>query len=181
MNEAELINRCRQKDKKAWDVFVQRYSKLIYWSIRKRLSASGFGAKQEDIESIFQEVFLSILEGDKLQQVKDAKTLPAWLAVIGANKTVDFIRSKIRQERKMELNSSILKDADSKQELETKDLINAIGNAINSLSAREKVIISLNLFEGKTHKEIAAIIDMPTNTVSVIIYRVKEKIKKIIS
>ncbi len=178
MNEIELIRRCLQKEKKAWDVFVRKYSKLIYWAIRKRLNASGFKFSQDDIDGIFQEVFLSILEGDKLGQLKDPKIIPGWLAIIASNKTVDFMRRTIREDRRLVVDMPVLKDDNFKQELHQRDLIDLIGSSINSLSAKAKIVISFNLLQGRTHKEIASIMNMPVNTVSTLIARAKEKLKQ---
>lgn len=178
MNEIELIRRCLQKEKKAWDVFVRKYSKLIYWAIRKRLNASGFKFSQDDIDGIFQDVFLSILEGDKLGQLKDPKIIPGWLAIIASNKTVDFMRCKIKEDKKLVIEMPVLKDDKFEEELYKRDLLNVLGNIIDTLPAKEKIVISLNLIEGRTHKEIAEITAMPVNTVSTIIARTKEKVKK---
>ncbi|MCQ9207996.1 MAG: sigma-70 family RNA polymerase sigma factor [Omnitrophica bacterium] len=178
MNELELIKRCLKKDKKAWDIFVQQYSKLIYWAIRKRLTASGFKLDQDDINSIFQEVFLSILEGDKLRKLKDAQTIPGWLAIIASNKTVDFMRRAISDERRFVSDMPVLTEDKFKQKLYRRDLIDIVGSLINNLPAQVKIIISLNLLEQRTHKEIAAMMNIPINTVSTIIARTKQKLKE---
>ena len=178
MNEIELIKRCLQKEKKAWDVFVQKYSKLIYWAIRKRLNTSGFKFDQDSINGIFQEVFLSILEGGKLGQLKDPKIIPGWLAMIASNKTVDFMRRTIREDRRLVVDMPVLKDDNFRQELHQRDLFDLIGSSINSLSDKAKIVISFNLLQGRTHKEIANIMNMPANTVSTLIARAKEKLKQ---
>ncbi len=178
MSELELIKQCLQKNKKAWDIFVQKYSKVIYWAIKKRLNASGFKSDQDDINGIFQEVFLSILEGGKLRQLKDAKTIPGWLAMIASNKAVDFMRRAIRDDRRLVPDMPVLNDDNFKQELHQRDLIDLIGSSINSLSDKARIVISFNLLQGRTHKEIANIMNMPVNTVSTIIARAKEKLKQ---
>ena len=62
-NESELIKRCLNKDKKAWGEFVDKYSRLVYWAIHKKMATTRFNCQQADIEDIFQDVFLSILCG----------------------------------------------------------------------------------------------------------------------
>jgi len=178
MSESELIKRCLKKEKKAWDIFVQKYSRLIYWAIRKRLSASGFKFGQDDTSGIFQEVFLSLLKGGKLRQLKDNKTIPGWLAIIASNKAIDFMRHRIREDRRLVPDMPLLKDHKFKQELHQRDLIDVIGSIINTLPAKAKVIITFNLLDGRTHKEIADIMNIPANTVSTVIARTKEKLKQ---
>ena len=178
MNEIKLINRCLKKDKKAWDLFVQKYSKLIYWAIRKRSAASSFECSQDDVDCIFQEVFLSILEDNKLVQLKDAKAITGWLAIITFNKTVDFMRRRIRDRGRLIPDIPVLSSSNFEQELLHRDLLDVISNIINMLSCKEKIIISLNLLKGRTHKEIAGIMNISVNTVSTTIARTKEKLKK---
>ena len=178
MKAHKIIEGCLKKDKKSWDIFVQKYSRLIYWAIRKRFGGSGFSFNQDDIDCIFQEVFLLILQGGKLLQLKDIKTVASWLAVIAANKTVDFMRCKIKEDKKLVIEMPALKDDKFEEELYKRDLLNVLGNIIDTLPAKEKIVISLNLIEGRTHKEIAEITAMPVNTVSTIIARTKEKVKK---
>ncbi len=178
MDESEIIKRCIKKDRKAWDVFIQKYSRLVYWAIRKRLTASGFNSNEIDIEDIFQEVFLAILKGDKLLQLKNAKFIPGWLAMVASNKTVDFMRQKVRLSQDLVFDTPVFRDDTFEQELLSRDTVSVAKEVINTLSNKEKVIISLNLIEERTHKEVARIAGIPVNTVSTIIARTKEKLKK---
>lgn len=177
MNEAELIQCCIDKDRKAWGLFVEKYSRLVYWAVRRRLAAGGFSGDEADVEDIFQEVFLAVLKEDRLRQLKDAKFIPGWLAMVAANKTVDFMRQKIRRPQNVVFNSSLFKDDTFRDELFSRDTMAVVGEVINTLSDKERIIISLNLLEGMTHKETAQIAGIPVNTASTIIARAKEKLK----
>jgi len=177
MNESELIAWCLRKEKEAWDTFVQQYSRLIYWAIRKRLARSGYACDEDEVGSIFQDVFVSILEGDRLAQLKDAKFLPGWLSMIACNKTVDFMRERIRQDSHFVPEPADAKDNSFEEELCRSDLMNILDAVIEGLTDRERIMISLNLLEERTHQEIAQMLGMPLNTVSTIIARTKEKIR----
>jgi len=72
----------------------------------------------------------------------------------------------------------VLKDDNFRQELHQRDLIDLIGSSINSLSDKAKIVISFNLLQGRTHKDIANIMNIPANSVSTIIARAKEKLKQ---
>ena len=178
MSESELIKRCIKKDKKAWDIFVEKYSRLVYWAIRKRLAMSSFKCNETDVEDIFQEVFLTVLIGEKLSQLRDPKFIPGWLSMVASNKTVDFMRQKAHREQNLVVDMPVFKDNTFEQDLLSQDVVFAIKELINTLSDKERIIISLNLLEEKTHKEIADILKMPVNTISTIIARTKEKLKE---
>ena len=177
MSEQELIKRCLEKDKKAWSIFVDKYSRLVYWAIQRRLGLSNFEFSQADVEDIFQEVFLTILKDEKLRQLKNPKNLSGWIAMVASRRAIDFIRQKIS--RREDFNPENLRlVVGTMYELplqrDTEELVKEI---IESLPEKERTIISLSLFEGKTHKEIGEILNMPANTVSTIISRAKEKVK----
>ncbi len=178
MNEGQIIKGCLKNDKKSWDIFVQKYSKLIYWAIRRRLALNSFDFKQDDIDCIFQEVFLSISCGNKLAQIRDVRMIASWLAVIASNETVDFMRRKIKQNKRFISKLPEIKDDRFKEELDQRDSLELLEHLINNLSSKEKIVISFNLIENRTHREIAGIVDIPINTVSTIIARTKEKLKK---
>lgn len=176
MNETKLIKLCLKKDKKAWDIFIERYSKVVYWAVRKRVQSSNFQCDENDVEDIFQEVFLMVYKSDKLYQIKDPKIIPGWLSMVASNKTVDFMRQKVCWDRKRVINSEALKDCPIGQDLFDADTLAIIEEAINTLSNKERVIISLNLIKEKTHKEIADTLNIPENTVSTVIARTKQKL-----
>lgn len=177
MPTAILIKRCLAKDKHAWQIFLRKYSRLIYWAINNRLNKINAEHSQNDIEDIFQNVFLTLFEENKLLLLKNIKFLPGWLAILASNKTVDYMRKKFRNRENL---GAILPgfNTDYKKELLNKELLTLTSEIIDSLPNREKLIISLNILEEKTHKEIAEITAMPINTISTIISRTKEKIRK---
>ena len=178
MSEQQLIKRCLKKDKKAWGLFVDKYSRLVYWAIRRRLAISKLEHNQVDIEDIFQEVFLTILKSEKLLQSKDLKNLSGWIAMVASSRTVDFMRRKISRREDLNLDSLVFKEDFDRQGIFDRDLTSLVREIISNLSDKERVIISLSLIEGKTHKEIAQILNVPMNTVSTVIARAKEKLKK---
>ena len=178
MNETELIKLCVKKNEKAWGLFIERYAKLVDWAVRKRLLSSGFRCDEGDIEDIFQEVFLTVLKGEKLRQIKDAKCIPGWLSMVASNKTVDFMRQKVCREQNLVFDAEACKEYSFDQEPCSRDILTVIREVISTLSDKERIIISLNLLEERTHQEIARILKIPVNTVSTIIARSKKKLRE---
>ena len=178
MNESELIRLCLEKDKAAWDLFVRKYAKVVNWAVRKRLSIHNLRTNDQDISDLIQEVFLVIVQGGKLSELKDPKMIPGWLAMIASNKTIDFIRRRAKTDRILPLEEAATQDTSMNRQVYSRELHTIVNEAVESLSAREKLIVSLNLFEQKRHKEIAWMLKIPVNTVSTVIKRAKEKLRK---
>ena len=178
MDEAELIRKCLLKDKTAWSIFIDKYSRLIYWAIRKRFIISGIKFEDDDVRVIFQEVFVLILEGDKLFQLKDPKSLAAWIVMVASNRVVDYTREKIRFERRFVSDNPVFEEDTIEAELYYRDAMNQVKSVIENLSHKEKIIFSLNILENRKHKEIGRIFKMPVNTVSTIISRAKKRVRE---
>jgi RNA polymerase sigma factor (sigma-70 family) len=71
-DDAELVDRLRHGDERAWAEFLDRYERLIY-AVPRRM---GFDA--DEAADVLQEVALAFLRG--LPRLRDAKTVPRWLA-----------------------------------------------------------------------------------------------------
>lgn len=177
MSNSRLIKLCLKNNKKAWKLFLKKYSRLIYWAINKRLAGSGLTQQQNEADDIFQEVFLSILEDKKLQQVKNVNLLPGWLAMVASNQTIDYMRQKNRIKESLVPEFPATGCQALQEKISERDTFSLVDRVIESLSDKEKIIISLSLFQNKTHKEIAGILSLPANTISTIIFRTKEKMK----
>ncbi len=181
LKEEQIIKGCLENDKKFWDIFVQKYSRLIYWAICKRLTLNSFDFTQDDINAIFQEVFLSIFCGNKLAQVKDVKKISGWLAIVASNKAVEFMRRKIRENKRFVFESPEIKDDRFREALKNKESLEVFEQIIGNLSSKEKIILTLKFNGSKTHREIGNILNMPANTVSTVISRAKEKLRSILN
>ncbi|MCF7871386.1 MAG: sigma-70 family RNA polymerase sigma factor [Candidatus Omnitrophica bacterium] len=166
-----------EKNKKAWKIFLNRYGKLIYWAIHQRIEKINSQYQQNDIEDIFQEVFLTLFEKNKLNQLKNIKFLPGWLAMVSSNKTIDYMRKKYNNREDLTIDFAAFKDNNFKESLLNREDFILVNTIIGNLSNKEKIIISLNILEEKTHQEIADITRLSINTISTIIARTKEKIK----
>ena len=57
LNEEELLKGCFSGDKKAWDIFVERYNKLIYHTIYKTLRVNNKPTPPDDVNDLFIQPF----------------------------------------------------------------------------------------------------------------------------
>lgn len=96
MNDLEFVRRCVKGDKRAWNEFVERYSSLIYNYIHSVLKIKGRAFSQENINDLFQEIFLSLAKDNfkKLGsfEARNNCSLASWLRQVTVNFTIDYIR-----------------------------------------------------------------------------------------
>lgn len=182
MDINQIIEGCLAKDNRAWSIFVERFTGLIFYSVKTRLRVQNFRFSKEDVEDIVQSIFLEIWKRELLAQVRDRKKINAWLSIISQNRAIDFVRK--RRERLMDegemrsFEKLVSVEVDPAEDAEDTERWEALQDAIGMLSDREKLTIELFIIYEKSYKEIADFMKVSINTVSTIIHRSKEKIRK---
>ncbi|MDP3786446.1 MAG: sigma-70 family RNA polymerase sigma factor [Candidatus Omnitrophota bacterium] len=195
LSSDELVQNCIKKDKRAWDIFVERYSKVVFWAIRNRLKRFGYNFDEGDIEDIHQDVFISLWSDNKLAQIKDKDRVAGWLAMVAGNAAIDYFKKMKRQSppNSLSIYEEIYKsgdggdktledvlpsqDAGPGKRAHLNDIFELVNSAIDSLKPKEKIVVRLNLLHGMKHRDIAEALKMPVNTVSTTIARAKEDLK----
>ncbi len=189
-NDRSIVESCIKRDLVAWGIFVKKYSRLVSISIENRAKKYGFNLSRHDVEDIRQDVFTLIWENNKLTAVTNRDDVSYWLSIVSGNMAVDHLRkkeirqmqnslslfNKINEEELVQIipaNTVNPADEAAKFEISCK-----IDEAIESLPAKEKLIIKMNFIHNKKYHEIAGILGMPNATVSSHIRRAKEKLKE---
>ena len=177
----DLIERCIRREEKAWSEFIDRFSGLLYYSAKERLKRSGMYFGEQDILDIIQNVFLEIWEKSKLEEVRERGKINAWLSIMAQTRALNFMRKKkerlLSEEELFNINNIV---SDKSEEYKTESM-DELECAIEGFAPREKIILKLSIVYGKTHKEIAGFMNIPINTVSTIIARRKELLRKILN
>lgn len=178
-DDRELVRRCIDGEAGAWEKFVEKFSGLIYWAIKRKLCRYGCAYLINEAAEIYQRVFASIWEKKSLLSVSERGNIAPWLIVLASNSTIDFIRKKGLEENFIR---GSLASGQKPQQNETPPLLSEerrlLDEAIKLLNEREKACLELNCIAGKKHREIAEIFNMPVNSVSTAIARAKNKIKR---
>lgn len=184
MNTSALVGRCINGEKAAWDRFVERFSAIIFWAIKRRLQEIGYHYGQNDLEDIFQNVFVLLWEKGKLRQVRNREQICTWLRMVAANCALNYFRGaraatnsakETLTEKDIESSGA---DYNPNRALLQEKLYDKLAESLQLLSVRERIILKLNYLHGKTHQEIGTILKVPANTVSSIMQRTKEKLKE---
>ncbi|MCK5450350.1 MAG: sigma-70 family RNA polymerase sigma factor [Candidatus Omnitrophica bacterium] len=190
----ELLKKCVQKDRSAWEKFAVSSSTLVLKSIKYKLKKLGVRSSKNIVQDISQEVFLSIWEKNKLSKIDDIRCLKGWLAIVSINTTSNYCRKNVFNEDQKTLSldkylspddySLKYKDVlpsgarDLDKILEENEFKVNLEKELAELSSKQKLILKLNLYNGKTHKDIGNIMNIPEGTVSAIISRIRKKLKK---
>ena len=185
ISNKNLVLLCINKDKLAWLEFVQRFGRLVSYAIEQRFRRWGYNYDPGDVADIRQEVFLSIWKRNLLAGLRRPETVTSWLAILSANKAVDFFKSR----RRLPLAGPDLFGGDTLDsiasggpgpldELILNDSLKSITRIMEGLGPREKNVMKLKLLYGKNHAEIARMLNLPVGSVYSIVSRVRGKIER---
>ncbi|MFX0197690.1 MAG: RNA polymerase sigma factor [Candidatus Hodarchaeota archaeon] len=192
ITEKELLARCIQGDKQGWDTFVVKYSKLIYFALWQTLKHKNPPVQPEEIEDLYQEVFCSLMEHGykKLRQFegKNGCSLANWVRIIAVRKAIDHLRKERRTEpfeKKSDNGENTIEGFDERwdpeEELIKSQQVEIIAEVIRKLHPRDQLFIELYYRRQLPTEEIAQIMKLDPNAVYQLHYRVRERMKKILS
>lgn len=172
----ELIEGCRKGDRLAQREIYRLYYKAMYNTCYRMLN------NQAEAEDIMQESFLSAFM--KISSYKGEMSFGSWLKKIVINKTIDVLRT--RKVKFEELNEKLVGPDDSPEpgfnvpDDDTR-MIDRIKEALKQLPEGFRVVLTLSLFEGFDHEEIAMILKISESTSRSQLARAKKKLIEIIT
>ncbi len=167
LDEQDLIARCQRGDLTAYEPLVNKY--------RERLYAQAFNLTRnaDDAYDLCQETFVKAWKS--LKSFRGQSSFYTWLYRITTNLGIDLIRSKEKnpttefddaiEKEETEENRPFARQDLPSQELQRKELGQAIDAAIARLSSEHRQVIVLREFEGLDYREIAEAVGCSIGTV----------------
>ena len=169
----ELVERCKHGDPRSYAELYQKYSKAMYNTSLRIVNNTG------DAEDVLQESFTDAFSAIETFQYKS--TFGAWLKKIVINKSINYLRKKKMELIDMEkTNIGHLPEEESLDEKGIQLKVEEIKRAVKLLPNGYRTVLSLYLFEGYDHEEIAEILRISHATVRTQYMRAKQKLISLI-
>ncbi|MBF4985351.1 sigma-70 family RNA polymerase sigma factor, partial [Nonlabens mediterrranea] len=143
----ELINECRKNNRKAQKEIYDRFSGNLFASCLK------YAPNYEEAQDILQDSFIVIFS--KIGQFKDDGSFEGWCRRIAVNTALQRYRKK----RVFNLvNEDQIKEVEEEvEEIDDIDL-NSLLNMVQQLPDRYRMVFSMYVLDGYSHKEISIIL-----------------------
>ncbi len=165
-----LVNECRKGNRKAQFDIYQLYANAMF-NVSLRIVNN-----EAEAEDVLQEAFLDAF--NRIADFRQETTFGLWLKQIVINRSINYLRK-----RKMEMVSVDNVDIADEQPLDFEDnqlKVDAIKSAVQELPDGYRVVLSLYLFEGYDHEEIAHILKITENTSRTQYMRAKKKLNSLL-
>jgi RNA polymerase sigma factor (sigma-70 family) len=161
----ELVNECRTGSRKAQFELYKLYANAMY-NVALRIVND-----DAEAEDVLQEAFLDAF--NRIKDFRQETTFGLWLKQIVINRSINYLRKRKAEEVEVA-------DEPSYDESETVLKVEAIKAAMNELPDGYRVVLTLYLFEGYDHEEIAHILKITENTSRSQYMRAKRKLNSLL-
>ncbi|KEZ92514.1 RNA polymerase sigma factor [Nonlabens ulvanivorans] len=166
----ELINECKKHNRKAQKEIYDRFSGNLFASCLK------YAPNYEEAQDVLQDTFIVIF--NKIDQFKDDGSFEGWCRRIAVNTALQRYRKK----KVFNLvNEDQIKDVqDEVEEIEDIDL-NSLLNMVQQLPDRYRMVFSMYVLDGYSHKEIASMMEITEGTSKSNLARARQHLKEMIN
>ena len=166
-----LIHRLRSGDSSAFADFIARYQQQVFMCCRLQ------GLDASETEDVASETFLAAYQA--IGRYSGGAKLSTWLWKITYNKTINFLRQKIRNQKLQQKIQSHYKDEQTTVPYGD-DNAEIVWDTVKKLPQDQAMAIVLFYRQEKSIKEIANIMTKSQNTVKVNLFRGREKLKEML-
>jgi RNA polymerase sigma-70 factor, ECF subfamily len=177
-DEAELIERAKKGDTRAFGTLVERYQRRVIGV------AMAVVHNQEDALELAQETFVRAFQS--VGKFESRSSFSTWLYRIAANIAIDFRRRERRHPtmRGEEAENEILrlpsKLGDSFKEAQRSEMSRRIRDALAELTQEHRAAILLREVEGLSYDEISEVMQCPRGTVMSRLHYARNHLREIL-
>ena len=183
-DDATLVKRCREGDRAAFRVLVERYQRRAY------SQAYGMLKNREDALDVSQEAFVKVFR--YLDQFKGDSSFYTWLFRIVGNLCTDALRKRTSQGGEaLELDEELLEDgrgsmstlsgrldADPQRNALRAELGEQLERALEQVPPKHREILLLREVEGMSYEDLARVLAIPKGTVMSRLYHARIKVQR---
>lgn len=182
--EVAWIAKARKGDLGAYDELMRRYQERIYGTLYHMTS------NHEDANDLTQETFIKAFQA--LKSFKGGSSFYTWIYRIAINKTINFLKQR-KKRTHMSLNDldfnaehdpdliSLISDKTPRRAMGLTELQEKLNAAMQKLSERHRMVVTLHDVQGLSHEEIAKIMNCNIGTVRSRLFYARQQLQSILS
>jgi len=184
LSETDLIFKAKSGNDSAFEELVFRYDKTVLGI------ALRFTSDNDEAKDVYQEVFIRVYKGLKNFEMKSE--FSTWLYRITTNVCLTH-KSRSKKHLQTSINDQFESDEDGTNKYElideeadpaeymlNRDLGNIINNAVESLSAKQRITFILKHYEGYKIREIAEMLNCKEGTIKKYLFDAVRNLRKML-
>lgn len=171
--DRSYISGLRKRDTQTYEVVFKKYYQPLVMFVMRHVG-------NEDVaKDIVQDIFFKLFEGSR--SLPDDFLLKSWFYRVACNAAVDYLRHlQVEDKYKFLMAEAMISISDIDEEID-EQVYAKVNLAIESLPEQCRLIIKLNVLEGKKYQEIAEELGITVNTIRTQVSRGYKKLRDILS
>jgi RNA polymerase sigma-70 factor (ECF subfamily) len=182
--EMDLVRQAQRGDLAAYDELIQRYQQRIYATVYHMTS------NHEDASDLAQDSFIKAFQA--LKSFKGGSSFYTWLYRIAVNKTINFLKQR-KNRVHMSLNDldfntennpdlvALISEKTPRRDAGLKELQEKLNEALLKLSEPHRLVVVLHDVQGRSHEEIAEIMDCNIGTVRSRLFYARQQLQSLLT
>jgi RNA polymerase sigma factor (sigma-70 family) len=166
LSDAQLVARCREGDREAWNELVERFSRYVY-----AIAVQAFRLPEHDAEDVFQDVFTKVYE--HLGRLRDDEAIRPWIAQLTRRSCIDRLRAGSRTE----LLDEELEIPETDDRMAKLDEALSVHEALAELPEHCREVLDRFFARDESYRAIGDALDLPAGTIASRISRCLQKLR----
>ncbi len=162
-----LIRRAQDGDEQAMTELINLHKGLVFTVIYRMVR--DYDMSEDLTQETFVKVFLNI------KKVKNTKHFRAWICTIARNNVRDYFRKKKRHPT---VSLEEIGERKGQRGLETTKKNMIIQDALDRVSERDRILLSLAYFDGFNLAEVGEVMQISEQSVKVCLHRARKRLRK---
>jgi RNA polymerase sigma-70 factor (ECF subfamily) len=174
-----LIVKAKRGDTSAFESLVRKYQKPIYYLCYRMTGA------HQAADDLSQDVFIKAYFA--LSRFKEEMNFFSWIRKIAVNRAINYLKVWKREKTMGGNEMRISQNPDaSPQEMpeetyQRKQMVEKFKQALEELTAEQRAIFVLKVYENQSYEQIALTLNIPEGTVMSRLSRARQKLKNAMS
>lgn len=188
--DRELLSSCFSREPGSWERFLERFARLIYYSIHRTCGLKGYKPTEPEVEDIFSDILVNLIKDDfkklRLYRGDDGATVATWIRTISVRFVIDYLRLKARTIEYVDIDGEAtalevsLENPVTRpdEDFEETEQMEKLSQAIEGLDEKEKYFMELYYLRGLSPEEVGTVLGLSVKTVYSRINRLQNKLKE---
>lgn len=186
--DRDIIDGCINGDRALRDLFVRRFSNLVYGAIQGVFKVRQRPMVREDLDDLHNSVFMVLFDRDcrKLSQYegRNGCSLASWVRMIAVRHVLDDFRKQGHAYMVNEdiedlefLDGVVPAEPGPETRIDAKERLVIIEQALEEMLPRDRLLIRLHCFDELPLEQVARMMDVSANTVYSVKSRAIQRLK----
>ena len=173
LSNPDDVHGLRKRDPRVYEIIFKKYYPKLLVFVNRHVG------DQDVAQDIVQDIFFKLFESSR--SLPDNFNLKSWLYKVARNAALDYLRHLQVIDRHKFLMADAMIVAEDVDENVDEEIYDRVNQAVESLPEQCRLIIKLNVIEGKKYLEISEELGISINTIRTQVSRGYKKLRDILS